>query len=66
MRSALSHFPHTAMIRQLWAPSDVDAGFFKLAPEKLIGQTISLEQSIAALMNMDKFEVTGVTVITEF
>lgn len=38
----------------------------KLAPEKLIGKTISLEQSIEALMNMDKFEATGVTVITEF
>lgn len=38
----------------------------KLAPEKLIGRTISLEQSIDVLMNMDKFEVTGVTVVTEF
>ena len=38
----------------------------KLAPEKLIGKTISLEQSIEALMNMDRFDVTGVTVITEF
>ena len=38
----------------------------KLSPEKLIGKTISLEQSIAALMNMDKFEATGVTVVTEF
>lgn len=38
----------------------------KLAPEKLIGKTINLEQSIDALMNMDKFEVAGVTVVTEF
>lgn len=38
----------------------------KLAPEKLIGKTISLEQSIDALMAMDRFDVTGVTVITEF
>lgn len=38
----------------------------KLAPEKLIGKTISLEQSIDALMNMDKFEVAGVTVVTQF
>ena len=38
----------------------------KLAPERLIGRTISLEQSIDALMNMDKFEGAGVTVITEF
>lgn len=38
----------------------------KLSPQKLVGKTISLEQSIAALMNMDKFEAAGVTVVTEF
>ena len=38
----------------------------KLKPEKLIGRTITLEQSIDALVNMDKFEVAGVTVVTEF
>jgi len=38
----------------------------KLSPEKLIGKTISLEQSIDALMNMDKFEAAGVTVVTKF
>ena len=38
----------------------------KLAPAKLIGKKINLEQSIAALMNMDKFEAVGATVITEF
>lgn len=38
----------------------------KLAPEKLIGKTISLEQSMDALMNMDKFEVNGAIVVTEF
>jgi alcohol dehydrogenase len=38
----------------------------KLAPEKLVGRTISLEQSIDALMNMDKFEGAGVTVVTGF
>ncbi|MBD8494515.1 zinc-dependent alcohol dehydrogenase family protein [Pseudomonas syringae] len=38
----------------------------KLAPEKLVGKTISLEQSIDALMNMDRFETAGVTVITAF
>ena len=38
----------------------------KLAPEKLIGRTINLEESINVLMNMDKFEVAGVTVVTEF
>lgn len=38
----------------------------ELAPEKLIGRTISLEQSIDALVSMDKFEGTGVTVINQF
>lgn len=38
----------------------------KLSPHKLVGKTITLEQSIDALMNMDKFEGTGVTVITSF
>lgn len=38
----------------------------KLRPEKLIGNRISLEQSIAALMGMDRFEAKGVTVVTEF
>ena len=38
----------------------------KLAPEKLVGKRINLQQSIDALMNMDKFEVAGVTVVTEF
>jgi alcohol dehydrogenase len=42
----------------------IEAG--KLAPEKLIGKTITLEQAIDALVNMDKFEVAGVTVVTEF
>jgi alcohol dehydrogenase len=42
----------------------IEAG--KLAPEKLIGRTITLEQSVDALVNMDKFEVAGVTVVTEF
>lgn len=38
----------------------------KLAPEKLIGKTINLEQSISELMNMDSFQALGVTVVTEF
>ena len=42
----------------------IEAG--KLTPEKLIGRAISLEQSIDALVNMDKFEAAGVTVVTEF
>jgi len=37
----------------------------KLAPSRLVSKTISLSQSIEALMNMDKFEGTGVTVITK-
>ncbi|WP_447554690.1 zinc-dependent alcohol dehydrogenase family protein [Vreelandella sp. EE22] len=38
----------------------------KLAPERLIGRRITLEQSLDALMNMDKFEGAGVTVVTAF
>lgn len=38
----------------------------KLQPEKLIGRQITLEQSMDALVNMDKFEAAGVTVVTEF
>lgn len=38
----------------------------KLSPHKLVGKTITLEQSIDTLMNMDKFEGIGVTIITSF
>jgi alcohol dehydrogenase len=38
----------------------------KLRPELLIGERISLEQSIEALMNMDKFQSVGVAVVTRF
>ena len=38
----------------------------KLSPEKLIGKTINLEESLDALVNMNNFEGTGVTVINEF
>jgi alcohol dehydrogenase len=38
----------------------------KLFPEKLIGKTISLEESLEELVNMDSFGGTGVTVINEF
>jgi alcohol dehydrogenase len=38
----------------------------KLHPELLVGKTISLEDAPAALMNMDKFENIGVTVINKF
>ncbi len=42
----------------------IEAG--KLAPEKLIGRTISLEESIDVLMEMPKFDGVGVTVIDRF
>lgn len=38
----------------------------KLVPEKLIGRRITLEESVQALVNMDKFEGAGVTVVTKF
>ncbi|MHC4664649.1 MAG: zinc-dependent alcohol dehydrogenase family protein [Planctomycetota bacterium] len=38
----------------------------KLFPEKLIGKTISLEESLEELVNMDSFDGTGITVINEF
>jgi alcohol dehydrogenase len=38
----------------------------KLAPQKLIGKTISLEESPFELMNMNNFSGTGVTVINKF
>jgi hypothetical protein len=37
----------------------------KLTSEKLIGRTITLEQSIDALVNVDKFEVAVVTEVTK-
>lgn len=42
----------------------INAG--KLAPERLIGKTVSLEESIPALMTMNDFNTTGVTIITRF
>jgi len=38
----------------------------QLAPQKLIGRTIDLEGSIAALTSMGEFDTTGVTIITRF
>jgi alcohol dehydrogenase len=38
----------------------------KLKPGLLVGKTISLEDAPANLMNMDKFENVGVTVINKF
>jgi alcohol dehydrogenase len=38
----------------------------RLAPKKLIGRTISLDESIDALTSMSEFNTRGVTVITKF
>lgn len=38
----------------------------KLAPEKLVGKTISLEASLTALTQMDSFSGTGITIIDHF
>lgn len=38
----------------------------KLAPEKLITKTISLEEAIEILISMDQFNAYGVTVINQF
>ncbi len=38
----------------------------ELAPQRLIGRMIDLEESIAALTSMDNFDNTGVTIITRF
>ena len=38
----------------------------KLSPSRLVGQKISLEQSIDVLINMDKFQSVGATIITDF
>ncbi|WP_086929811.1 zinc-dependent alcohol dehydrogenase family protein [Agarilytica rhodophyticola] len=42
----------------------IEAG--KLSPGKLIGQRISLQEATRALVDMDKFEGTGVTIIDQF
>ena len=38
----------------------------KLQPEKLIGKTVTLEEGVEILKNMDQFKETGVTVINRF
>ncbi len=38
----------------------------RLRPDQLIGRTISLEESLRALVRMDRFEERGVTVIDRF
>ncbi len=41
-------------------------GSGKLTPQKLVGKTIGLGEAPAALMAMDRFDGTGITVITGF
>ena len=38
----------------------------KLFPERLVGREIRLDDAPEALMNMDKFQSVGATVITQF
>ncbi|MFL5026621.1 MAG: alcohol dehydrogenase, partial [Microvirga sp.] len=38
----------------------------KLAPQKLVGKHISLDEAPDALMAMDRFEGLGISVITRF
>ena len=38
----------------------------KLSPGKLVGKTISLDDSLDQLVNMNSFEGLGVTVINQF
>jgi alcohol dehydrogenase len=38
----------------------------KLAPQKLIGKHLSLDEAPAALMAMDRFEGLGISVVTRF
>lgn len=38
----------------------------KLAPQKLIGKRIALDEAPVALMAMDRFEGTGISVVTRF
>lgn len=38
----------------------------KLAPQRLIGKRIALDDAPAALMAMDRFEGTGISVVTRF
>jgi alcohol dehydrogenase len=38
----------------------------RLSPEKLIGRTIGLDESIEALTSMSEFRTSGVTIITAF
>jgi alcohol dehydrogenase len=57
------HPPHVPGHELAGVVAMIESG--KLKHEKLIGRAITLEQSIEALVNMDRFEVAGVTVVTE-
>lgn len=49
---------YDAMLDMVWSG--------KLAPSRLVGKQISLSESIDVLLNMNKFDGAGVTVITDF
>jgi alcohol dehydrogenase len=56
---------HGMQTYKYWALMEmIQAG--KLQPEKLIQKTISLDESLEELTNMDNFKSTGVTVIDKF
>jgi len=56
---------HGMQAYKYWALLEmIQAG--KLQPKKLIQKTISLDESLEELINMDSFRSTGVTVINEF
>ncbi|MEN3792630.1 zinc-dependent alcohol dehydrogenase family protein [Fulvimarina sp. MAC3] len=38
----------------------------KLSPQRLVGETITLDRAPAVLMEMDRFQTVGATVITDF
>jgi alcohol dehydrogenase len=38
----------------------------KLTPQKLVGKRITLDDAPSALMRMDSFEGTGISVVTSF
>ena len=44
----------------------INLSFGNLRPDLLIGQRISLEESVAALTSMDSFQSLGATVVTRF
>ena len=56
---------HGMQAYRYWALLEmIQAG--KLQPEKLIKKTISLDESLEDLINMDSFSGTGVTIINQF